>query len=1126
MNSTEALRLLIATRSWSGAGYVIKEHPELLTDEAEALLERWAAEARGRGDDQQAQDYERNGAFLQLCRELGVEDALAELAAQGSPILPVELGALQDELVLAQQDYDAVGDPAALDREINTWERILAHPAFPGASAAVRLQALQSAGQTLTRRYSLRQQDADLDRAIDLFKLAFEAADPSDPEVPNVLSSLGLRLRERYLRKGQPEDIEAAIAWMRASVDPAWEQSQYFTSYLENLAAAELDQYDRTNAAGDLDALIVTVERLVAIGSSGPDFDRHVSDAAWAHAERYRSTERREDLDRAIELYSKSRSAAAGAPDLRANLSDLGWLLLVRYEQDGQVADLHDALDANDEAARVAASGSPEQMLALTHLATALSLRFELTGVLEDLERSIHVYRRAAILPEAELGRPTIIMGLAAALRTSYRMTGDLVRLDEAATLLEDLEGKLPPDSPLWFKLLNGLGNVLADRFGAAHAPADVARAIDLFTQASELAPTLTIKARIMNNLGTALADRFRAGGEAKELDQAIRAFEQAAQSSSAGLPGRAFTLLNLADALHDAFDLRGDVRLAERTVAAYRESCVIGLQVDLQSAAQAGNRWGRWAAERHSWTEAVEAFRICLEAMGRLHATQVRSRDQEAWLEAIRGVPVEASYAMAMADHLSDAVLTQERGRAILASEALQGKRRDLDNLALRGHADLSDRFRRLGDELRDLDWTDGNLSSVGPATEPSPEARASLRAEFNAAVTAIRSVPGFEGFLAPPEMPDVVEASAGPPLAFVMAANEGGLALIVGRDGRISRLLLPELTVAALQARILRQFASYEQPGVSWMNALDDTTRWAWDALMGPLLQAEPVGGNLVLVPAGLLGFLPLHAAWTPNPSSPTGRRYALDDVCLTYAPNARSLIAARRQAERVHSDAILAIEAPSPVSATPLLFAEPEVDAVVAEFDRSRRLSNEEATREAVLAELSEFPVLHFACHGAADVEQPLSSSLLMAHDEQLTLRDLMDAKMDKARIAVLSACETAMTGARLPDEVIGFPNGLMQAGVPGVIGSLWRVPDFAAMSIMSLFYQRWKEDGLEPAEALRHAQRSVRDSGAGPADRTSEGARGSNPPTPASPETAQRQRGLAHPIHWAGFQYVGV
>ena len=211
---------------------------------------------------------------------------------------------------------------------------------------------------------------------------------------------------------------------------------------------------------------------------------------------------------------------------------------------------------------------------------------------------------------------------------------------------------------------------------------------------------------------------------------------------------------------------------------------------------------------------------------------------------------------------------------------------------------------------------------------------------------------------------------------------------------------------------------------------------------------------------------------------------------------------------------------------MSAAPLLFAEPEVDAAVAAFGRSHRLSREEATREAVLAQLSEFPVLHFACHGAADLEEPLNSSLLMAHDERLTLGDLMDAKMDKARIAVLSACETAMTGARLLDEVIGLPTGLMHAGVPGVIGSLWQVPDFAAMSIMSLFYQRWKEDGLESAEALRDAQRSVRDGGADPADRTVEGAHGPNPPTPAPHEAAPHQRGLAHPLHWAGFQYVGV
>ena len=49
---------------------------------------------------------------------------------------------------------------------------------------------------------------------------------------------------------------------------------------------------------------------------------------------------------------------------------------------------------------------------------------------------------------------------------------------------------------------------------------------------------------------------------------------------------------------------------------------------------------------------------------------------------------------------------------------------------------------------------------------------------------------------------------------------------------------------------------------------------------------------GEEVVLIPAGLLNLLPLHAAWTEDTTTPSGRRYALDNWRIRYAPNARAL------------------------------------------------------------------------------------------------------------------------------------------------------------------------------------------------------------------------------------------
>lgn len=96
-----------------------------------------------------------------------------------------------------------------------------------------------------------------------------------------------------------------------------------------------------------------------------------------------------------------------------------------------------------------------------------------------------------------------------------------------------------------------------------------------------------------------------------------------------------------------------------------------------------------------------------------------------------------------------------------------------------------------------------------------------------------------------------------------------------------------------------------------------------------------------------------------------------------------------------------------------------------------------------------------------------------------DEPLTLRDLLRGSPLDARLAVLSACETAVPGVDLPDEVVSLPTGLLQAGAAGVVGSLWAVSDLSTMVLMARFYALWRSDGLDPPEALRRAQQWVRD-----------------------------------------------
>ena len=178
-----------------------------------------------------------------------------------------------------------------------------------------------------------------------------------------------------------------------------------------------------------------------------------------------------------------------------------------------------------------------------------------------------------------------------------------------------------------------------------------------------------------------------------------------------------------------------------------------------------------------------------------------------------------------------------------------------------------------------------------------------------------------------------------------------------------------------------------------------------------------------------------------------------------------------------------------------------------------------------------------VFHFSCHGMADFAEPLNSGLLMANNEFLTLRDFLSIELKGARLAVLSACETGIPDLKNADEVISLPAGLVQAGVTGVVASLWSVSDSSTMMIMVRFYEFWRGDGLKPAEALRQAQIWVRDTTNGEKTDYFKGflPEFDNPRMPvqladmlykASLSVRLDENDFEHPFYWAAFGYTGI
>jgi CHAT domain-containing protein len=193
--------------------------------------------------------------------------------------------------------------------------------------------------------------------------------------------------------------------------------------------------------------------------------------------------------------------------------------------------------------------------------------------------------------------------------------------------------------------------------------------------------------------------------------------------------------------------------------------------------------------------------------------------------------------------------------------------------------------------------------------------------------------------------------------------------------------------------------------------------------------------------------------------------------------------------------------------------LPYAEKEVNKIASLYPPGAATVRigESANRAAYNDLVSQFTEIHLATHGLVDEDNPLRSALVLApsgkDDGLLTALDVIRAGNLKARLVVLSACETAK-GKRSREGVKGLSWAFMIAGTPSIIVSQWNVDDVMTEFQMNKFYAAYLK-GKDKATALREAQLAT----IAFMENTEGGA----------PRDLSKPR--ANPRYWAAFELIG-
>ena len=907
------------------------------------------------------------------------------------------------------------------------------------------------------------------------------------------------------------------------------------TMILENASGVLLLRFQQRGERTDLDLSIQALEKgATSIESEdSPQYARLISNLASALRARYLAKFSPRDLDAAIERYQQALAFVTKDHDeYRQILSNLGSMLSTRYKKTGLLRDLELAIARLREAITHGEVDMRESERALTNLGNTLCLRYERIGSLSDLDEAIECLEKAQEVAgsSAANSEAAFSNNLASALHDRFERTANRQDLDRAIQLHQRAIDQSRPTSTDYFSKLNNYAVALKSRYRLDKSERDLEDALKCLRKALLSIPAAHAdRPRILVNLQNVLILRHQGNDDPHLLAEAVRVGEIALASIPRESPWWATTCLSCSEAYRLWYDLEADFDLLQKARKLFQNAYSSEYSYSLTYSVTSARSWAVWELQRHNWRSAAEAGRRGVASIRRLLETHALRRHKETWLREAQGLAAVVAYAEAKLGECDRAIEHLEEGQACLLNEALG---RDTGRLRELGHRRLCDQFQQRTQEI-DF-FIQSNLK--GRSADVTIE---DLRKKLAKTIERIRRIEGYEDFLVPMSFDSVRTLAGHSPIVYLLVTAVGGVALVVNKSV-CTPVWLDSISVSSLATVLLgdesgkkrgylRSYYEWKLNGHKsfdeWAEAIDGTTQWLYDTVMGPLLGALEEA-KAVLVPCGLLALLPLHAAWTEGLSKTEARRYALDQCCFRFAASGRAILSARKKKSSVAAERLLAVREPDPDH--PLPWAGFEIASVCAAFpsDESCCVSGHAASKAVLKRELERRNVFHFSGHARASPLSPLEGGLCLGEGEMFKVADFQELDTTSLNLAVLSACETALPGMKLPDEVVGLPTALTQARVARVVASLWSVADSSTAILISRFYQCWREDHLLPAEALRSAQQWLRDSSLDELAEWLSKQRRSIHYSGPLPDLPKSEVPFSHPFYWAAFTYTGI
>jgi CHAT domain-containing protein/Tfp pilus assembly protein PilF len=277
-----------------------------------------------------------------------------------------------------------------------------------------------------------------------------------------------------------------------------------------------------------------------------------------------------------------------------------------------------------------------------------------------------------------------------------------------------------------------------------------------------------------------------------------------------------------------------------------------------------------------------------------------------------------------------------------------------------------------------------------------------------------------------------------------------------------------------------------------------------------------------KLVIVPDGILYYLPFETLMAGQKNRAS--KYLINQFQVSYAPSSSVLmyLLDKKAAPRSPSGLLAFgdpvypdVKTPSPKGIAvenilvefylnqgfkffPIPYTRDEIRAISKYFPKGKKdiFLGQDAREENIKKPpRNEYQVVHFACHGFLDENQPFRSALVLCQDQEreedgfLQVRELYNLRL-KANLVVLSACHSGRGKLEKGEGILGLTRMFFYSGSKSVLSTLWSVNDQSTARFMKIYY-RYLAKGQKIGEALRFTKLDM------------------------------IQSKFSHPYYWAGF-----